>query len=64
MIMSSWTIECPVCDHTMWGDEELNNEELECPECGSILDVSTVIEWDTLVEVKEEHHNDSDEDDE
>jgi len=46
----------------MWGDEELNNEELECPECGSILDVSAVIEWDTLVEVKEEHHNDCDED--
>lgn len=61
MIMSSWDIECPICGHCIWGDEEYNDEEVECPDCGSLLSVSTVIEWDTLVEVKEERHNDSEE---
>lgn len=63
MIMSSWDVECPVCGTDMYGDGEQMATRVECPECGSILEISTQVEWDTYVEVIEEKHNDCDEED-
>lgn len=51
---SQWQGECPLCGAGLWGDDEIFEEELECPECGTMLKISSSIEWEVLVEVAQE----------
>lgn len=60
-MISSWDIECPVCNSNIWGDSECWNERIICPTCGSSLSVCAEASWDTCVEVLQECHGDEEE---
>jgi ribosomal protein S27E len=42
--MSGWEVKCPVCGHTYYDDQEVD-EDITCDECGSTIHISSACEW-------------------